>query len=51
MQELILLLLFFLALYYLYRKLIRNRGCDCSSKGCCTPLKKPTDKQDPKDDV
>lgn len=36
MQLLILLVLFVAALYYLYRKLIKNRGCNCNSKSCCT---------------
>ena len=51
MQEFILFLLFILALYYLYRKLIRNRGCDCGSKSCCTPLEKPADKKESEDDA
>jgi len=37
MQQLILLALFVAALYYLYRKLIKNRGCNCSGKSCSTP--------------
>jgi len=44
MQELILLAALVAALYYLYRRLIKNRGCGCGSKGCgsCsqTPLSK-----------
>lgn len=35
MQELILLGLFVLAVIYLYRKLFKNKGCNCNSKGCC----------------
>ncbi len=35
MQELILLGLFVLAVVYLYRKLFKNKGCNCDSKGCC----------------
>ncbi len=35
MQELILLGLFVLAVIYLYRKLIKNKGCSRDSKGCC----------------
>ncbi|MBN2793687.1 MAG: hypothetical protein JXQ81_14335 [Desulfuromonadales bacterium] len=49
MQQIILLALFVAALYYLYRKLIKNRGCNCSSKSCCTPptlpKKKPVSKE------
>lgn len=42
MQQIFLLTLLIIALLYLYRKLIKNRGCDCSSKSCCsTPLAPP----------
>lgn len=43
MQELILLGLFGLAVYYLYRRLVRNRGCNCGSgkKGDCAAAKRP----------
>jgi len=37
MQQLILFILFCVAVYYLYRKLVKKRGCDCpSSKSCCS---------------
>lgn len=42
MQELILAGIFIAALYYLYRKLIKNRGCNCGSKGCDSSLPKST---------
>jgi len=50
MQELILLALFVVALYYLYRKLIRNRGCGCGSKGCGTALSQPPSSKSKADD-
>ncbi len=34
MQEIILLGLFVLAVIYLYRKLIKNKGRNCDSKSC-----------------
>ncbi len=42
MQELIILGLFVLAIYYLYRRLVKKRNCQCSSEGCanrtaCSP--------------
>ncbi len=37
MQQLIIFILFCIAVYYLYRKLIKNRGCNCSGKSCRNP--------------
>lgn len=46
MQQLILFILFCVAVYYLYRKLIKNRGCDCSSKSRCNPQLPSQDKKE-----
>lgn len=52
MQQLFLLILFVVALYYLYRKLVKNRGCDCGSKSSCctTPIPKISRPKDKKPD-
>ncbi|WP_394708520.1 hypothetical protein [uncultured Desulfuromusa sp.] len=36
MQQLLLFAIFVGAIYYLYRKLFKNKGCNCSSKSCCS---------------
>ena len=46
MQEMILLGVFIAALYYLYRKLIKNRGCNCGSKGCDSSISANKDSSD-----
>lgn len=51
MQELILLAVFVAALYYLYRKLIKNRGCGCGSKGCGTSSQAPLNKSKADDET
>lgn len=39
MQNLFLFIILAIAIYYLYRKLIKNSGCKCSSNNGCS---KPT---------
>ncbi len=45
MEKFFLLVLFVIALYYLYRKLIKNRSCDCGGKSCCAPPTLPKTEQ------
>lgn len=46
MQDFFLLFLFIIALYYLYRKLFKNRGCGCKKAGCAAPLPHPPKKKE-----
>ncbi|SDZ78172.1 hypothetical protein SAMN05660420_00278 [Desulfuromusa kysingii] len=37
MEQILLFAIFVGAIYYLYRKLFKNKGCSCSNKSCCSP--------------
>ncbi len=50
MQELFLLGLFVLALYYLYRRLVKKRNCNCASEGCAKQSSCPSIEQPPSGD-